>query len=484
MEKQSNIFLLLGYFYVILPIIIFLIGFCNVPTAVIGIGLIAISSYFIRKDCPKIWIPQNKKEWWLMAAALLIITIWVCYSGIGALSFQTPDHDARNPIFEYLVTEKWPVIQQGKYILTYYIGFWLPAAVIGKIFNSITVGYFAQIAWAVFGIFLAFYYVTAIFKKKILLPLIIFMFFSGLDILGSVIFDWLNGISPYKHSFNLFLHLEWYFPNFQFSSFTTQLYWVFNQAIPAWVITMLLYHQKNNKNLIFIYSCMFLCSTLPAIGMLPIVIYLGIKNGEKDIKNVFNKNHFINMLKCGFSIQNLVGALFITPITYFYLTNNISGGNVGGGVSNSSQWPLQMYLIWFLLFFMLEVGLYLACVWNKYKKDPMFYLISLCFLIYPFIHVGSSNDFCMRATIPALIILYLYIVSMFYGEDNTKNKIIAPIITVLIIIGSMTPIHEISRSIYYTSQGFTKIKSNSNLVGSGNFYGYAEGNKFLKYFGK
>lgn len=482
MEKKSNLFLLLGYFYIILPIVIFLIGYCNLFTAIIGVGLIAFCSYFVCKDCPQIWIPQNKKEWWILGAVLFIITIWVCYSGIGALSFQNSDHTARNAIFEILVNENWPVIQD-KFVLTYYIGFWLPAAVVGKIFNSITAGYITQMIWAVVGVFLTMYYVMAVFKKKLWIPLLIFMFFSGLDILGSVIIDLMSGVSPLKHSFNLFLHLEWYFPMYQFSSFTTQLYWVFNQAIPAWIIMMFLYHQKDNRNMILIYSCMFLCSTLPAVGMFPIVFYLCLKNGENDIKKIFTKSHTVNALKSALSLQNIIGAFFITPITYFYLANNISGEHVANMPSATGTQVLgfQFYVIWFLLFFMLEVGLYLVSVFKNNKTNPMFYIISACLLFYPFIQVGSSNDFCMRATIPALFILYFYVVNMFYEEND--NKFIIGMLTVLLIIGSITPIHEIARSVYYSAIGFTKVESVME-AGSGNFYGYVEGNKFLEYFGK
>ena len=33
-------------------------------------------------------------------------------------------------------------------------------------------------------------------------------------------------------------YLEWW-TDFQFSGFTTQLFWVFNQAIPAWVAVII-----------------------------------------------------------------------------------------------------------------------------------------------------------------------------------------------------------------------------------------------------
>ncbi len=482
MEKQSNIPVLLGYLYIVLPILIFIIGYCNLPVAIVGTSIICLCSYLLYKNSPKLWIPQNKKDWYLLIIGLIIITFWVYYSGIGCYSFQTPDHNCRNPIFELLVTEKWPVIQNAQYILTYYIGFWLPAAVIGKIFNSINIGYFAQFVWAILGIFLTFYYIAAIFKKKILLPLIIFIFFSGMDIIGTVIVDLLSDNTGHANSLNIFSHLEWYFPGFQFSSFTTQLYWVFNQAIPAWVAMLLLLHEKDNRSMIFIYSCLFLCSTLPAIGMLPILFYLCLKNGNNSLKHLCNKNNFINILKNGFSVQNVLGTLFITPITYLYLSNNIASTNISGVAKNTSHITLGFILIWLIMFIMLEVGFYLCYTFKKYKSDPLYYIIWLCFLFYPFIHIGGSNDFCMRATIPALIILYLYVVSIFYEENkSTKSKLFTIALIVTLILGSFTPFHEITRSVYWTAKGITKTESK---LGFENFFGSIDNNLFIKFIGK
>lgn len=37
--------------------------------------------------------------------------------------------------------------------LIYYIGYWLPAAVVGKVFG-LTAGYYFQYVWAIIGIFI------------------------------------------------------------------------------------------------------------------------------------------------------------------------------------------------------------------------------------------------------------------------------------------------------------------------------------------
>lgn len=103
------------------------------------------------------------------------------------------------------------------------------------------------------------------------------------------------------------------------------------------------------------------------------------------------------------------------------------------------------------------------------------------FIIYPFLGIGSSYDFCMRGTIPALVILYLLVVKVIDSRDILRNKFAAFVLVIALLLGSITPIHEFARTIYYTNLGYGKIYP--NLKGT-NFFAYVDGNTFLKYFGK
>ncbi len=466
----------LGYGYIILPVLVFFIGFCNAPTALLGTVGIAASAYFVYKNAPQLWVPSAKKEWILVAAIALVSLGWVYSSGIGVQVFQNSDHSARNAIFELLVTQPWPVlVNNGDAMLTYYIGFWLPAAVIGKLFHSVSLGYNLQIIWAALGVFLTFYYLLAALHKKTSWPILVFIFFSGLDIIGSILFI---NIHPF-HPFNWLEHIEWWVPGLQFSSFTTQLYWVFNQAVPAWVVTLLLLHEKNNKGLVFLYACTFICATLPAIGLVPFLAWWCAQNGQKDLKTIFTPTHFWQAFKSSLTFANLAGAGIITLVSYAYLSGNISGTNSGAVIhaTNTVLW-LKTLLFWFLPFFMLEVGLYLLCVAHLQYKNPLFYLCIACLAIYPFIHVGIAPDFCMRATIPALVLLCLFVLQSLQQE---KIRLLRLVLVMLLLIGAVTPLHEMTRTAVYTSKGY--IKQRPHLEG-GNFFSYTQQNPFLTYFGK
>ena len=461
---KLRIFPLIGYLYIVLPILIFFIGWCNNLTATVGTLIIIASLYFSYKNAPKLWIPKNKKELFFLFSLFLIALVWTYLAGIGALAFQNFDHSFRNTIFELLVSRSWPVYNDdSSMFLSYYIAFWLPSAVVGKVFNSVPLGYYFQIIWASLGIFLFFYYVIATLKKKSYIPILIFIFFSGLDFFGHLLF------SNYETIFDITAHMDWWLPN-QFSSMTTHLFWVFNQAIAAWLIVAMLNLEQNNKNILFLYSCLFLHSTLPAIGIFPFIIYWCIKNG---------KNSFLNLksaLTSLITFQNIIGSIYIFIVIYTYLSSNIAGTSI--------EFKVWTTLKYFLIFILFEVGIYMIIIFNFFKKDIMYYIALFCFLLYPFVYIGNFCDFTMRGTIPALVVLYLMICRVLQSKFFIKKCKIGYIILIFsLFIGAITPIHEIARTVVMTRQGTIK----TNLVPIyeyNNYIGLTTNSKFLKYFGK
>ena len=471
MKNSSKLLVQLAYLYVILPVVIFVVGWCNLPTACIGGIIILISLYFTCKNAPALWQAQNSAQKRMLLFIVLISLVWVYLSGIGALAFQNTDHNTRNPIFEILVQNPWPVVfKNPPVILTYYIGFWLPSALIGKLFHSIILGFSLQIVWATLGIFLFFYLLLAALKHKSYWPVLLFIFFSGLDAIGCLGTEYAGLISiPYSH-------MEWWYFDFQFSSFTTQLFWVFNQAIPLWVTVMLMYHEKNNKSLLFLYACLFLQSTLPALGLFPFMVYWYIKKGTPIYNPILGqlKKAFLSSL----TWQNIPGALCVVVVTGVYLSANIAGGYY----SFTQLFAQTDLWHWFVIFFVPEVGFYLLCIWPIYRKDPLYYLCAGCFLIYPFIQIGFGPDFCMRGTLPALVLLYVMIARTLENKTFRQgHRVFFYTLIILLGVGSITPLHEFTRTIHFTRLGQTKIAPALFLH---NFFGYTKDNRFLKYFGK
>lgn len=473
MHKTSPWLVRLAYLYLGLPIFIFITGWCNLPTALLGGLIVLVSLYCTCKNAPSLWIPSTRTQIHKLICIGLIGLLWVYLSGIGALVFQNTDHDCRNPLFELLVQQSWPVqLEDPPVILTYYIGFWLPSAMVGKLLHSVQLGFYAQIGWATLGVFLTFYFILALLKRVNYWPILLFIFFSGLDVLGCLLTENSSLLYP------PITHMEWWYPSFQFSSFTTQLFWVFNQALPMWVAILLMMHEKNNKSLAFIYACTLLHSTLPAIGALPFVIYWYFKNGTTYtyLKTAFF--HWKNTILSSFTFQNLAGAAMVGLISFSYLSNNIASAHRDG----SALFAHVELLHWLICFFLPEVGLYLLLIWKRHKRNALYYMCLVCFLVYPFIQVGNGPDFCMRATIPVLLLLYVMVLKTLANAHwRHQNKVLLGLFVVVILLGSITPQHEIFRTVYATRLGIIRPK---DALGLDNFFGWREGNSFLKYFGK
>ena len=332
-------------------------------------------------------------------AAFLIILALVVLSGIGCVMFQNTDHYYRNTLFEMLVKYSWPVefdmpMPEGiidHRLMIYYIGFWFPAAVVGKIFG-LAAGYGFQILWAALGVFLFYRLVCLKLGTDSLWPLLVFFMFSGLDAAAFL----LEGVKIVFPG-----HMEWWCA-WQFSSFTTQLFWVFNQAIPAWVAVMLILLQKNNRYIVFILGSLLLCSTLPFIGLLPIAAYLCLSREYEGTARLSPK-WAAAFLRDTFTLENVIGGGITGLLTFAYIR-----GNDSGRFHLLLFESAHMFFV-YIVFLVLEVGVYLALLFPKHRKDGLFYVIGCCFVLCPIIQIGSSSDFCMRASIPSLVILYVMV---------------------------------------------------------------------------
>ena len=219
LNRKSAILVKFAYVVIMLPFLIFVLGwikwYYSIPMAVI----LLFCFFRMCKEAPELWVPDLNKENLLKILFIIgIILLWVYFSGIGKFVFQNHDHFERNAIFNVLVEYKWPVINTqiipdisaventfsntSRTSLMYYIGYWLPSAVVGKLLG-IRIGYYAQAAWGALLIILVYYFICTRFKKILIWPLVVMIFFSGLDIVG----HYLTGTD--LHTLDSSMHLEW-----------------------------------------------------------------------------------------------------------------------------------------------------------------------------------------------------------------------------------------------------------------------------------
>ena len=499
-KRESTVILKLAYLYIALPFLIFAAGWMKIYIAIPTIIIVGYCLWKIYQEADKMWIPEFTKDNIIKICFIVfVIAMWVYMSGIGKFVFQNSDHTVRNTIFNLLVERKWPVknydilprnagaLQATG--LIYYIGYWLPSAIFGKLFG-LRVGYYAQAVWAVLGISLVYYFICEKAKKVIIWPLWIFIFFSGLDIIGVWITD--TDVTAYVNIW----HLEWWATPYQFSSMTTQLFWVFNQAIPAWICTMLAYAQKNNRNLVFIAGCSLLTSTFPFIGILLIITFVCLTRNYEETKISSKvsrvekvKIHIGCVIKDTCTIQNILGGGTIGILSFLYLKGNLSGAVKMH--EDSNNFMLQNSLPKLVLFLLLELLIFAVLLYKYNKDNKLYYFIFMMLCIIPVIKVGYGTDFCMRVSIPFLFIIMLWYMDTLSKAWRERGYVLFAGMCFVLLLGSMTPLMELKRTWTYTYQRinegeivYAEDYDEVEILNSSNFSGDIEHNFFFEYIAK
>ena len=281
--------------FLVIPIIIQLFFWYNRLISIPGIILLLIATYLVFKkykvlDFDDYYKIFNKKK--IIILILLIVIINVL-SGAGGIFPQNWDYHSRNAIFRDLIESSWPVrydysslpFEQSKIgnsgILNYYFAFWLPGAIVGKITNFKIASLF-MLLWQIIGVTLFFYYVCRFFRNTKYRYYFIFIAFGGLNVIGYIIMNkyWGFPIHPIGST-----HIDTSMGLFCMSSFVTQLFWVFNQSIPAWIVVMLFLQEKDYRICGYLFALLVPFAPFPMVGFLYIIMCMIIfgKNLDKII---------------------------------------------------------------------------------------------------------------------------------------------------------------------------------------------------------
>jgi hypothetical protein len=455
--KTGTIINAISLFYLMLPIMLFAFGWLKVGYACVVAVVLFVAFFSSLKGMADVDIAFDIKQINISLAICIVVMLWVAFSGIGGISFQNMDHEIRNAIFRDLVQYPWPVVYHfsGEQsvqalaghngALAYYIAYWLPAALAGKLLGW-EVANLVLYLWTVLGVLLSMYYLSFYVHKKLsFLVVVFFIFWSGLDVVGLLV---------RHYQFTLGAHLEWWATYFQYSSNTTTLFWVFNQTIVPWLVVMLMLNQRNNKNILLLFALCVPYAPLPSIGIIPFVIYWALfRRSDSDfaIPHSFTSQRLFSLweqCRSMLTFQNIavplvLGALFSS----YFLVNSYIGNRYHGLLIFVVNSPAT-FLWCYFLFCVFEFGLYALIVFPANRKDPLFLITVLSLVFIPWYFAGVNNDFAMRASIPPLIMLLTYVLRYLFDGHHRVAKLA---LTLFFVIGSITPFNEIYRSMIVTS---------------------------------
>ena len=189
--------------YLMLPLIIFFIGFIRLQYALPLTAISLYSLYRVQRTEGSFCLRLDKKQL-AMILVLSVMAGWL--AGIGGFFSQTWDFAVKNPLLRDLCNHSWPlyidlskepqeiqdIIGSDKVAFVYYLFFYLPAAACGKIGGEF-VARIVFLLWSALGIFLVLVntieYVlrdreTSL--RNVILSLFVFFCFGGLDIIGEL----------------------------------------------------------------------------------------------------------------------------------------------------------------------------------------------------------------------------------------------------------------------------------------------------------
>jgi hypothetical protein len=439
--------------FLALPLGIFLIGWLEFWAA---LPLVAALMYALRplRTASRAWRFRRRLSGWQVALAIAAGCAWTFFGGTGHWVFANSDWHIRDAVLHDLVTGAWPVgygTRDGvPTLLRAPIGYYLPAALVGKA-AGLGAAHIALAIWTAAGATLFLLQVLSVLPAKVgaaLASVAVIVSFSGLDAVGTA----LRVPGAIEH-WEVTKHLEWWAARYQYSSMTTQLFWVPNHALGAWLGIGLLCRQRGGEALDallpVVVIAVALWSPLSALGLVPFVL-LRVRT--------------VSMRGCSsrlFHPRVWAPALAVGLVVAAYLT--LDAGRIPKGWTLGSRGfglaAITADLCRQAEFFLLEAGLVGLAILSIRRSAGV--ALALCVLaVLPVVRFGAANDFVMRVSIPSLTVLAIgACLALFDGADagppGTANPpatraaalcIKRAALVALLLIGAVTPFQEFARA--------------------------------------
>ena len=426
--------------YLLLPLILFLAGWLVLAVAVplLACVLYAARPLYLGGNAR----PAGGRPVGLtgphLAVAVLVGSVWAVLGGTDHWVFANADWHMRDALLHDLVVARWPVgygyLGGTSTLLRAPIAYFLPAALVGKA-GGLPAAHVALLLWTAVGASLFLLQVLSLAPARLgamLVVVTILVFFSGLDIVGTII-----DVGPSDRTGgHLGTHLEWWAGRYQYSSMTTQLFWVPNHAFGAWLtIGLLARHERDSAidgMLPLVLVAIALWSPFAALGCLPFVIWKGLDTlwRERALR-LLHPRTWVPALAIGLAVAG-------------YLTLDASG--IPAGWASAPGEGVAMQLLRHLQFFLLEAG-FIGIALVALRSSVEILLALLVLALLPFAVFGPGNDLVMRASIPSLAVLAIGCARALADVPADGRWRWKVALGGLLAVGAITPIHEFARSI-------------------------------------
>lgn len=373
--------------------------------------------------------PDATVSGWSLVAGAAVVALWAFYSGAGGFTHANMDWEKHFAVLRDLLEQPWPlryVVDGQAAPLSFYLAYYLPAAAVGSV-GGWWSACFALCAWTVLGAVLAGLWFMLAVERAPFGAAVFFIFASGLDFLGERLVE--GGPLPPGDA-----HIDWwagyYFLNFP--SHQSQLGWAPHHSLAAWLITGLLATQLTAGRSLghagLLCGLAALWSPFTLVGLVPFALVMAVRHRGRAI----------------LAPANLVGGLLALLVALFLAANtsDLPKGFMWETVPLVRDWNrlLLVHLLeWGVFYFFASELLQSAQPTRRW----LFWTTGVALLLLPFYRLGIYNDWAMRTTIPALLLLWIAVARSLIQPKSPHER---PVLLLLAVIGAFSVLTESSRS--------------------------------------
>ncbi len=441
--------------YLTLPLAIFLVSWLEAWAAVplIACMAYALKPLLARRPIGGAHLPITPMHF---IVAALVGCGWTVLGGTDHLVYANADWHIRDAVLHDLVVSSWPVgygpLDGQQSLLRTPLAYYLPAALVGK-WAGLPVGHLAMAVWTAVGATLFLLQVLSLMPFRagvIAMAVAVVIFFSGFDVIG-ILLD----VPRFFVHWDIARHLEWWAGDYQYSSMTTQLFWVPNHALGGWLTIGLLCRDQRgtplNLMLPIVVVAVVLWSPLTALGIIPFVLW-------KTVASMVSERSWSLLDPCVWAPALVVG-IVVTG----YLTLDSGRIHKAWGVGAGGVADMTMGLLRQAQFFLLEAGLTgIAILAIRRSSQVVLALVILGLL--PLLSFGPANDLVMRTSIPSLTVLAIG-ACLALSSDALKVGALRKkmVLGCMLVVGAVTPFQEFARAAVLPSW---PINMQATLIGA------------------
>lgn len=399
------------------------LGAFSAPAFIIATAALVLLSYLIHRSIAA--FGRGGPSAGCLLVCFLSALILLALAGEGRMVYANIDWQVRDAVFRDISINPWPFVYTARLepdILRGAIGMYLLPSLVYKAMGP-AAGDMAILGQNSLLLALILALGSSLFEtgRARLVALVVFVFFSGLDVVGQLI-----------SKGRLAEHLEWW-AGLQYSSHVTLLFWTPQYAIAGWLVAIaFMLHQVKGAPLGLVGALALLTalwSPLTLIGIAPFAATAGV---------IALRRRSLKL--SDFAIVGLAAAICAPAFLYLGAANDAVGLRF---------YPIKA--IAYVMFQSLETLPYLlplAFIGSQRFGGWMLAATAAFLMAAPFIQIGYSTDFMMRGVIPPQAILAIMTADAL-TQKNGGGKVLRLFMAVALSVGALTGLFEIRRAFAY-----------------------------------